>query len=181
LDLTTAHKGEARLLRRHFQELCRRIRRVYGIELENFLVQTKEGYGVLHCLLAINSKRLAYIPHRWLSDQWQDIHGASVVMIRRARQGRSDRIAIARYFADQGERGEKLVRFTYSWRKTRVSLGAGWTSMKRSYRRLRRDYALNFGDLIKAWDSILTTGRAVLANFVFTVKNRAVFASGVSP
>lgn len=49
VDLTTAVNGPTHLLRRHLQELCRRVERDLGLQgLELFVVETSEGNGVLH-------------------------------------------------------------------------------------------------------------------------------------
>jgi hypothetical protein len=49
VDLTTASCGPAKLLRRHLQELRRRIERDLGYRgVEMFVVETSEGNGVLH-------------------------------------------------------------------------------------------------------------------------------------
>ena len=53
VDLTTAVGGPAHLLRRHLQELRRRVERDLGYKgIETFVVETSEGNGVLHMVWA---------------------------------------------------------------------------------------------------------------------------------
>lgn len=55
----------------------KRIRRRYGL-FEYCKIRTPEGQGgVIHCCF-----RGKYIPQKWLSEQWQEIHGAKIVDIR---------------------------------------------------------------------------------------------------
>jgi hypothetical protein len=170
VDLTTAQGKSSRSLRKHYQELKRRVYRTYGYDIDSFVVETNEGNGLLHTLWAIPAKKAVWIEQRWLSGEWQKIHGSKIVLIKRARQAKSDRLNIARYFSHQ-----PLIRFSYSWRKTRLPLGSSWALLKRKFKNLRRDRALNFGDLIRAWEGLLATGRCVLASLKVSVINREIF------
>jgi hypothetical protein len=176
-DLTApCRKRRGDSLRKQFQELKRRVYRHYAINLDNFIVETSEGNGVLHLICAVEAKKRAWIDQRWLSGEWKKINDAKVVWIKRARQRRRDRLRIASYFANQGQRGSAVIRFSYSWWKTRLPLGTAWQFMLRKYRKLQRDYAIGFGYLLNAWNDLLTTGRCALARESLCVVNRRIFS-----
>lgn len=61
----------------HFQVLRKRIRRVFG-KLDYIKFRTNEGYGALHVVYAG-----PYVPQRWLSRNWEEIHGARIVDVRK--------------------------------------------------------------------------------------------------
>jgi len=195
VDLTTANGGPSHLLRVHFKELKRRVLRVYGYDVDHFSVETSEGNGVLHMLWAIQAEKAAWIDQPWISEQWEKIHGAKIVIIKRVRNGKSDRRRIAKYLvsqylSNQGEHGLALVRFSYSWWKSQFALGRGWAVMKREFRfaryRLerarrrddltldRRRDELDFRTVIDAWNELLSTGRCTLAGVALCVYQRRV-------
>jgi hypothetical protein len=57
-----------------------------------------EGNGVLHRVWAWVGKRSFYIPQDWLSSEWEKIHGAPVVWVRKMRIDRKDIKRVGRYF-----------------------------------------------------------------------------------
>lgn len=76
MTLTTSNKGCDNNLKIDFNILVKRIRRRYGT-FEYVRVRTDEGNGVLHIIF-----RGCYIPQKWLSEQWDDIHCSWNVDIR---------------------------------------------------------------------------------------------------
>jgi len=80
MTLTTSNDGRSHDLKQDFNTLVKRIRRRYGL-FEYVRVRTSEGNGVLHVLF-----RGCYIPHRWLQEQWEDIHVSWNVDIRDTRR-----------------------------------------------------------------------------------------------
>jgi len=187
VDLTTARGGRADLLRRHLQELRRRVERVYQFKgLEVFAIQTTEGNGVLHMVWAWRGERSFYIPQAWLSDTWADIHGAPIVYVQKMGLSRADVRFVGRYFAVQylaDQRGA-LVRMSWSWWRSRVALARGWETLKRLGRE-RSDVATwcgrnpglveaTWSDIISAWESILREGQAVLGDTLLIVRGRDV-------
>jgi len=136
VDFTTAPGGSAGDLREHFQELVRRVKRVYGYDVISFVVETREGNGVLHTVWAIKNRGAVWVPHSWLSEQWAIIHGAPIASIKRMGAGKKDGKRVASYFANQYLSGQSgFVRFSYSWRKLGVTLGRSWDIFKREARR----------------------------------------------
>ena len=195
IDLTTASGAEAAKLRRHKEELRRRIKRVFSIDLDLFAIETNEGNGVLHCIAAIDQQKAAWIPHDWLSAQWQDIHGAPIASIKRMGTSKGDlrrvaRYMVSQYLVQQGIRGSALVRYSWSWWRCRVAIGRGWAQLKRHRRfaqfridrSMRRGellepgqkYYLTWNDLLSAWDSLLFTGACVLGDVMLVVEDRQV-------
>ncbi len=75
VDLTTAVGGDAFKLRRHLQELRRRVERDLGFnDLRLFVIETSEGNGVLHMVWAWRGSRSFFIEQEWLSQEWEKIH-----------------------------------------------------------------------------------------------------------
>jgi hypothetical protein len=69
------------------------VEREFGFKgIEQFVLETTEGNGVLHMVWAWRGARSFYVPQAWLSEQWEKIHGAPVVWVRKmglARRRRS--------------------------------------------------------------------------------------------
>jgi hypothetical protein len=83
VDLTSSELSCSASLQRHFEELRRRIERTFGFRIEYFKVKTSEGYGTLHCIFAGKKSKRFFIDHAWLKAQWDDIHRASIVYVKR--------------------------------------------------------------------------------------------------
>jgi len=200
VDLTTANGGDAGRLRRHLQELRRRIKRRWGYSLEQFVIETSEGNGVLHCVWAFDVKKAVWIPQEWLSEQWEKIHGAPIASIKRMGSGSNDRKRVSKYMVTQymvtqgGDSGSALVRYSWSWWQAKVLIGRGWADYKRIIRfvewRLdrdaRRDMTVDLGarvrvpwrDYIAGWESLLTDGVAVVGDVFLMVEGRRIVESG---
>jgi len=94
MTLTTAPGGDRRPLAYDVKRLLQRIERELGFKgLVHYMVQTLEGNGVAHLILGWGrgpGERPSefWIPQRWLSEMWLEIHGARVVDVRAVRQGR---------------------------------------------------------------------------------------------
>jgi hypothetical protein len=126
LTLTSCSSSNFAELNRHCENLVKRIRRGYFlseeerqrrkrigkiVRFEYCKVATNEGYGVLHIIYVGE-----YIPQRWLSKTWKELHGAEIVYIESLYRGSK---GIARYLATQYL---SLQNATY----TRVSYSSGW-------------------------------------------------------
>lgn len=187
VDLTTGPGGAAPLLRKHLQELRRRVERELGYQgLEMFVVETSEGNGVLHMVWGWLGDRSFIIEQRWLSEQWQKIHGAPVVWIRRMGLEKHDIRSVGRYFALQylaDQRGA-LVRMSWSWRRSRFAIGKAWKFMCRSLRRINHERQaldwrnpreeVSFSELLIAWEKLLSVGWCTLGEVLFCVEGREV-------
>ena len=112
-DTGSSPDSRARALMAAFQELIRRMRRVYGIPHIPYcwvFEQTKAGEPHLHVLL-----RLRYIPQAWISAQMADLIGAPIVDIRDA-QGK---VNICRYLAKYLSKGPGRFGGTKRYSSTR--------------------------------------------------------------
>src|SRR5262245_15143600 len=188
VDLTTASGGPSHLLRKHLQELRRRIERDLGFKgIETFVVETTEGNGVLHMVWAWAGDREFIVDQRWLSQQWEKIHGARIVWVRRMNLSKQSIKNVGRYFALQylsDQRGA-LRRVSWSWRRSRFAIGKGWTFMKRAFRFVRYNDnqarkcdggvgEVTFQDLLVAWEELLSVGSCILGSVLFAVEDREV-------
>lgn len=98
--LTTSKDSDFSRLKRDFTVLKLRIERKYG-RINYLKVRTSEGNGTLHVVY-----RGPFIPQKWLSDSWNDIHDSPIVDIRLIRNGpkRIARYVVSQYLANQGSR-----------------------------------------------------------------------------
>ena len=108
-ELSYNHKKLVQRLRR---ELSRQI-----IDFQYVVIRTGEGNGTLHIFWAIKIKRgfRVFIRQKRLSREWEDLHNASVVWIKRYRHRTSKRVS--RYCATQyvsNQPGSNL-RLFWSW------------------------------------------------------------------
>jgi len=187
VDLTTANGGESGKLRRHQQELRRRVEREFGFKgVEQFVLETTEGNGVLHMVWAWQGAKSFYIPQDWLSEQWERIHGAPVVWVRKMGLARKDVRAVGRYFAIQylaDQRGA-LVRASWSWRRSRLAIGKAWEDLKRHASETyqddtakwgwRRQFLYTLEEVLQAWDAILRDGQGMLGEKLLEARGRRV-------
>lgn len=186
MDLTTARGGPSELLRKHLQELRRRVERDLGFSgVEMFVVETSEGNGVLHMVWAWVGDRYFIIEQWWLSKQWKNIHGAPVAFIRLMGLSKRDIRAVARYFAIQYLAGQSaLVRMSWSWRRSRFAIGKAWKFMCRSLRLINKQREAQdwrnpqddvpFSELLVAWEELLSIGSCILGSVLFSVEDREV-------
>lgn len=168
--LSTATGGDARKLRVRERELRRRAAKKAGVgRIDHCVVDTTEGNGVLHVLWAADGS--LYVEQAWLSDEWEKIHGASYVWIKRYRKGTRGRLA--RYMVSQYMAGQKGagVRISWSWKKTiGIPIGTAWRVFKRRCEGSKRD-------LIRAWETFLRGGTVglggVMASMAEWARSRA--------
>lgn len=140
VDLTTAPGGESEKLRRHFQELRRRLERIFKFYIGAFIIETIEGNGVLHMVWSVERKQAVYIPQSLLSDLWFEIHGAPVVFIRRLTSSKADFRRMGGYLCAQYLAGQEASsRVSWSWWRSRVAIGKAWNYFKREARKMFLD------------------------------------------
>jgi len=127
VDLTSANDSKAEDLRKNFRALRRKIESEFGFsDIEDFVVETSEGNGVLHMVWAWKQKagfrdKPFYIPQKWLKREWEKIHGAYRVYIQKYDKGSArSRSRVAGYLVEQyltvGQ--SSFVRYSYSWRRS---------------------------------------------------------------
>lgn len=150
LDLTTAVGGDAGLLAEHFIVLRKRIERRIGKSLHFWAMQTAEGNGVIHSVIAAEGS--LYVDQEWLSGQWEDIHGAPVVYVKRYQKGRASRGKVSHYMVGQYMKNQDaVVRVSASWKRTfGFPVAAAWRNLKREYQ------GEKFKALLEAWHEILS-------------------------
>ena len=176
--LTTAVGGDPSALAYHHKKLRNRIERELGFTgLEFIHVQTAEGNGVLHVMWAWKlppkkNRGAFYIQQEWLSQQWQEIHGAPYVFIKRYRAGGVSAQRISQYLVSQYVSNQSaLVRV--SWSKLRslgFPLGPTWQQLKSHWKRYK-SASVSFSKLIAAWESLLVTRSCTLGETQFAVWN----------
>ena len=139
MTLTSSPKSSWAEINAHFGVLVKRIRRRFG-EFEYFKEKTREGHGVLHIVY-----RGAFIPQRWLSRNWHDIHGAQIVDIRKLRGSAK---ALARYLISAYLAGQHFLRMSWSW---------GWVfrGFVRFWKRFVRTYGYPL--CIRHWTAFLSS------------------------
>ena len=187
-DFTTGRDGSDTLLAKHYAEIKRRVLREFGYDIEHFTVRTREGNGVLHCVWAIKQDRAVHIPQAWLSTQWDNIHGAHRVWIKRVSTKFHLKMSV-RYLVNQYLAGQtSIVRCSYSWNKCKIALGKGWSSLKRQiterrpilYREKRygRDFAvrdwLPMADIVRAWMALIEVGWCLCDGIVYVIEENKI-------
>ena len=136
MTLTSSPKSDWREINAHFQVLRKRIERSFG-KIDYIKFRTNEGHGVLHIVYVG-----PFIPQRWLSRNWEEIHGAKIVDIRKVKgEKRIARYLISNYLVTQ-----TFVRMSWSW---------GWVF--RGFVGLWKKFIKKYGYplCIKKWTSFL--------------------------
>lgn len=183
VDLTSTPSSDSTLLRKHHLELLRRINRRFGISFEFFIIETTEGYGVLHLIWA--SERPCFIPQRWLSAEWEKIHGANRVWIQPMGFKDGDKKRVTRYLVSQYLSGQTAFkRESWSWWRSKVSLSKAWKSflqltgacdISKPWAGLNWQLrSLSKQERLDGWTKLLTEGRCVLANVHLLIIDRCV-------
>ena len=173
--LSTAPDGDASKLTYRHKVLRQRIERQLGYAgIEHYQVRTEEGNGVLHIFWAWRPKpgeraRQFWIDQRWLSAQWEQIHGAPYVWIKAFQPGRKSRNRLSRYVISQYVQDQcGYVNMCWSWKRSLgFPLGAVWNTLKgmwrnrNSLRVLRGEKELPWIILLRTWENLLA-GHSVL-------------------
>jgi len=161
VTLTSSPASNAIKLRDNHDRLRMSIEYNFGYkDIEHFIVETKEGYGVLHIVWALKSGQGLvpnnfYVPQDWLSSEWYRLHKANIVYIKRYDNvSGSSPMKLSKYFVSQYYAGQQdFVRYSYSWRRTLgFPLVRYWTLFK--------DYWLNhaqvdYKEMLWLWDMFL--------------------------
>lgn len=77
MTLTSSPESIGRNLNADFRALKMRVYRKFHFRMKYWKIRTNEGNGVLHIVF-----RGKYIPQKWLSEAWADIHTSPIVDIR---------------------------------------------------------------------------------------------------
>ena len=112
ITLTTSLEARGLDVNRSFQALKQRIRRrwpVTGFEYWKF--KTSEGNGVLHIIYSG-----PYIPQRWLSRNWSEIHNSHIVYIQKMRFRRKRLVNyLMSHYLPAHDHGRLYTRMSWSW------------------------------------------------------------------
>jgi hypothetical protein len=169
VTLTGAEGADVSRLRSDRKVLLKRVARHLGyVDIEVLSIQTDEGNGVLHELWGWHVRpgersRRFYIPQKWLSKNWEEIHGAKIVVIKAYRYGDQSRRRLSRYLISQ-YLGDQCgyVNSTVSWKKTfGFPLRKTWERMLsvwrlRNNQRVQEGWpVLSFNLVLDLWESVL--------------------------
>jgi hypothetical protein len=124
--LTTSPAAAQKDIIKDYQVLRKRIKRKWNIDIPYFCVKTNEGNGVLH----IVARNDIFIPQRWLSVQWSQIHHSSYVYIKRPPKHVANYI-ITQYVSNQRS---AYVRSSCSFNWVCKGFVAIWNDIKKDCR-----------------------------------------------
>lgn len=172
LTLTSAPESSGALLRKHFQNLRYRSERHCGWERNSIkyrCVDTEEGYGVLHIILALPIAPGAFwMNYGLLGEWWQELHGARQIRTIKIgdgydHAGKLSHYIVRQYVGDQDltvrTSGSRLPMNFTKFRKDVHALvfrGAGMYEIpEASFLRTVPKDEPDFQDLYAAWRSTL--------------------------
>jgi hypothetical protein len=167
--LSTAEGGDANKLSYRHKLLRQRVERQLGYRgIEHYQVRTEEGHGVLHIFWAWRAQpgtraRQFWVDQRWLSSQWEKLHGAPIVWVKAYRPGRRSRNRLSRYVISQYVQDQTgYVNMCWSWKRSLgFPLGGVWTLFKQAWRQrnglraLNGQSALPFQIVMRTWENLL--------------------------
>jgi hypothetical protein len=125
LTLTSSSISEFENLNYNFKKLKQRIRYHYK-NFEYIKVKTQEANGVLHILFFGN-----YIPQKWLSNTWLELHQASIVDIRACKSDVRDARRLTNYVITQYVSGQDFERYSWSW-------GWAWRGFVKTWKAIKK-------------------------------------------
>ncbi len=183
--LSTAPGGEADKLSQHHKRLRQNLDRKLGFTgVQFFQVRTTEGYGVLHVVWAWQGDRPFFVKQNWLSNEWERIHGAPVVWVKRIGDGQQDREKVGRYIVDQNCGAGSFVRFSWSWWSLEMPLVKCWNSLKDNASVTfldptarwgrRREFIFPKREVVAAWEDLLRFGRAKLGDISLAIQGNEI-------
>jgi hypothetical protein len=112
MTLTSSPEAKGRNLNADFRALKMRIFRKFHFKMKYWKIRTNEGNGVLHIVY-----RGKYIPQKWLSDQWTEIHKSPIVDIRSLYETRKGLKGIVFYLVGDylAKQSFERMSWSYSW------------------------------------------------------------------
>jgi len=141
LTLTSSPASVGRDLNADFRALKMRIYRKFHFKMKYWKIRTNEGNGVLHIIF-----RGKFIPQKWLSDAWLEIHKSPIVDIRSLYETRKGLTGIVFYLV-----GNYLAKQSFE----RMSWGYSWVfpAFVSSWKRLIEKYG--FRQALFLWNRLL--------------------------
>ena len=186
VDLTSPNGMTSERLTDSFKRLRRASEKKFAnYKIEFFKVHTSEGNGVLHMLWAIKHDRPVWIAQSWLSDEWEKISGARVVWVKRVGVKYVDRKKITKYMVSHYLAGQnKIVRVSWSWWRSMLSIGRAWKEFTRETRRGSVESRMaglspftediDRKKMVEGWNKILTFGFWFIGGTVFFISGRSI-------
>jgi hypothetical protein len=153
--LSSSPESSYEEINKHYTVLKKRMEREFGYaNTEHALIKTTEGYGVYHGLIAYKTQEgekgnCFYIPQTWISDNWNDIHKASYVWIKRVKKGKISQRKISCYCVSQYCANQNALEYiSWSWKR-----GLGGALVK-TWKELR-DFVNDRSRVIGIWNRVL--------------------------
>lgn len=155
MTLTSSLESDASKLNAHFRTLKMRVLRKFHFKMKYWKIRTNEGNGVLHIVF-----RGKYVPQKWLSAQWADIHKSPIVDIRSLYETSKGLKSICFYLV-----GNYLSKQSFE----RMSWGYSWVfpGFVVSWKRLIVKYGFKRG--LELWNKLLGS-QFVIARQVLLIK-----------
>jgi hypothetical protein len=184
VDLTSSNERGSEFLSADFKKLRRRAEKKFkGYKIHFFKVQTFEGNGVLHLVLAVKWNRPIYIAQAWLSEEWASIHGAHRVWIKRMRSKDRDLTRVSRYFSCQYLAGQcSIARVSWSWWRDGLSIARAWNFYRKEMQCLSDIYTwagfnpcsitVSKKEFFSGWNKILRDGWCSFGRMIFFISGR---------
>jgi len=180
LDLTSSKISPREKMGENFQLLRRMIERKFKCRVLYFKIETSEGNGVYHMVVAIKSNRAVYIPQKWLSKKWRKLHMAPVVYIKRVSSGHRNLRNIGKYLMEQYLAGQSaLLRVSWSWWRSGITFSRAFSDFYCEARNAflsgcakgesRFTRIITYGEAMRAWTVLLEKGSVVIAGAAFFV------------
>lgn len=124
ITLTSRPEAAFHAMNDRFQVLRKRIVRKFKSAFEYWKIKTLEGNGVMHIVY-----KGCFIPQKWLSKQWDEMHGSPIVFIQALRGKKR----LARYLVSHYMARHHFERQSWSWGWVfRGFVGAWRACIKRS-------------------------------------------------
>lgn len=141
MTLTSSPESQGRDLNADFRALKMRIQRKYRFKMKYWKIRTNEGNGVLHIVF-----RGKFVPQKWLSQAWAEIHKSPIVDIRSLYETAKGLKGICLYLI-----GNYLSKQSFE----RMSWGYSWVfpAFVAAWRRLIEKYGFKRG--LELWNKLL--------------------------
>lgn len=98
-----------------------------------YCLRTSEGNSVLHIVYWGR-----YIPQKWLSYQWEQIHGAFKVDVQRCKTKHKQVNGLVGYLLQKYLQDQPIERMSYGWKWAWLGFCKSWKKVKETYGKLRK-------------------------------------------
>lgn len=203
MTFTSAPESPPDQLRADFQAWRKRLARLLEIpptEIQYAMVDTAEGHGVLHAVVAFPPGVGEWLNYRTLGQWWQEIHGARQVKFKRVIYGdgsirRLSQYIVSQYMVTQGEVEDLLGRYSgtrfsiplRSWRQVVQRIvtprwrayqwahdtGFAGEAADSVFRQLR---GMQWKEFRRCWDQLLDKGWFSVFGETWVIENRQIVA-----